>query len=216
MPLPLTVSCFNKIQMGFTYLVPAHLGSPGKRAVKRVCVYGPVTIEWWGVGVVICLERGADCLHMIKLMPLPSQNPTISCLIKTQNGFTCLVLVNPGCPVKRSLNGCLGWVSRAQTTLPIISANFSIGIPTMTVILTITEILDIHTMTKQLNWLNRSAQRLHIQTRKQIGLDLVSTMHGMEQGGMSRSTKNRSFRRRSTQPISWLGTEKKTKPNTTN
>jgi len=38
MPLPLTVSCFNKIQMGFTYLVPAHLGSPGKRAVKRVCV----------------------------------------------------------------------------------------------------------------------------------------------------------------------------------
>jgi len=24
--------------MGFTYLVPAHLGSPGKRAVKRVCV----------------------------------------------------------------------------------------------------------------------------------------------------------------------------------
>jgi len=38
MPLPLTVSCFNKIQMGFTYLVPADLGSPGKRAVKRVCV----------------------------------------------------------------------------------------------------------------------------------------------------------------------------------
>ena len=43
MPLPLTVSCFSKIQIGFTFLVPAHLGSPGKRAVKRararVCVY---------------------------------------------------------------------------------------------------------------------------------------------------------------------------------
>ena len=38
MPLPLTVSCFSKIQIGFTFLVPAHLGSPGKRAVKRVCV----------------------------------------------------------------------------------------------------------------------------------------------------------------------------------
>jgi len=38
MPLPLTVSCFNKIQIGFTFLVPADLGSPGKRAVKRVCV----------------------------------------------------------------------------------------------------------------------------------------------------------------------------------
>jgi len=35
MPLPLTVSCFSEIQIGFTFLVPAHLGSPGKRAVKR-------------------------------------------------------------------------------------------------------------------------------------------------------------------------------------
>ena len=38
MPLPLTVSCFNKIQIGSTFLVPAHPGSPGKRAIKRVCV----------------------------------------------------------------------------------------------------------------------------------------------------------------------------------
>jgi len=38
MPLALTVSCFSKIQIGFTFLVPAHLGSPGKRAIKRVCV----------------------------------------------------------------------------------------------------------------------------------------------------------------------------------
>ena len=39
MPLPLTVSCFSKIQIGFTFLVPAHPGSPGQRAVKRVCVW---------------------------------------------------------------------------------------------------------------------------------------------------------------------------------
>ena len=38
MPLSLTVSCFSKIQIGFTFLVPAHLGSPGKRAIKLVCV----------------------------------------------------------------------------------------------------------------------------------------------------------------------------------
>jgi len=31
MPLPLTVSCFSKIQIGFSFLVPAHPGSPGKR-----------------------------------------------------------------------------------------------------------------------------------------------------------------------------------------
>ena len=36
MPLPLTVSCFSKIQIGFTYLVPAHTGNRGQRAVKRV------------------------------------------------------------------------------------------------------------------------------------------------------------------------------------
>jgi len=34
MPLPLTVSCSSKIQIGFTFLVPAHLGGRGKRAVK--------------------------------------------------------------------------------------------------------------------------------------------------------------------------------------
>jgi len=38
MPLPLTVSCFSKIQIDFTFLVPAYLGSPGQRAVKRVFV----------------------------------------------------------------------------------------------------------------------------------------------------------------------------------
>jgi len=111
--LPLTVSCFSKIQIGFTFLVLAHPGSPGKRAIKQVCVcvmslhhccyYAyklqlliniallivcwvliscyfiiccafsevpsvvwhcclgarksnrPVKIEWWGVGVVLCI-----------------------------------------------------------------------------------------------------------------------------------------------------------------
>ena len=38
MPLSLTVSCFSKIQIGFAFLVSAYLGSPRKRAVKRVCV----------------------------------------------------------------------------------------------------------------------------------------------------------------------------------
>jgi len=45
MPLPLTVSCFSKIQIGFTFLVPAHPDSPGQRAVKRMCVR--VGGEWW-------------------------------------------------------------------------------------------------------------------------------------------------------------------------
>jgi len=44
MPLPVTVSCFSKIQIGFTFLVPAHPVSPGKRAVKRVCA----CYQLWG------------------------------------------------------------------------------------------------------------------------------------------------------------------------
>jgi len=38
MPLPLAVSCFSKIQIGFAFLVLAHAGSPRQRAVKRVFV----------------------------------------------------------------------------------------------------------------------------------------------------------------------------------
>ena len=43
MPLPLTVSCSSKIQIGFTFLVPAYPGYPGKEAVK-----------WLFVVVVMC------------------------------------------------------------------------------------------------------------------------------------------------------------------
>jgi len=51
MPLPLTVSCFNKIQIGFTFLVPAHPGSPGQRAVKRMCV----CVSNWAVVLFIVI-----------------------------------------------------------------------------------------------------------------------------------------------------------------
>jgi len=52
MPLLLTISCSSKIQIGFTFLVPAHPGSPGQRAVKRVCVC--VVVQWKG-----CLDWGS-------------------------------------------------------------------------------------------------------------------------------------------------------------
>ena len=45
MPLPLTVSCFSKIQTGFAFLVPAYLGSPGKGPLN-VCVCVCVTVRW--------------------------------------------------------------------------------------------------------------------------------------------------------------------------
>jgi len=37
MPLALTVSCFSKIQIGFTFLVPAQLGCPGKGPLNGCC-----------------------------------------------------------------------------------------------------------------------------------------------------------------------------------
>jgi len=64
MPLPLTVSYFSKIQIGFTFLVPADPGSPGKRAVKMsvfLCVCNLVQLRKAG-----CAERPvAMCAGLI-------------------------------------------------------------------------------------------------------------------------------------------------------
>ena len=58
-----------------------------------------VKTEWWGAGMVICLERGAD-LHMAQLMPL---TVTVSCSSKIQIGFTFLVPAHAGCPGKEAV-----------------------------------------------------------------------------------------------------------------
>ena len=64
MPLPLTVSCFIKIQIGFTFLEPAHPGSPGQGAVKWVCVHVCVEIGFIDTSQCHCCSsfwsRGAD------------------------------------------------------------------------------------------------------------------------------------------------------------
>jgi len=74
MPLPLTVSCFSKIPIGFTFLVPACPGSPGKRAGPlNGCVWywcrwpgcscgrvvGPYDVQWNGR----CQRRAVDQWH---------------------------------------------------------------------------------------------------------------------------------------------------------
>jgi len=81
----------------------------------------PVKTEWWGAGVVICLERGAD-LHI-----LPSwchcYSLTVSCLGKIQIGFTFLVPAHPGSPGKRAVKRvcvcvCVcGWARSRNDTL---------------------------------------------------------------------------------------------------
>ena len=55
--------------------------------------------EWWGAGMVICLERSAD-LRMAQLMPLPL---TVSCFSKILIGFTFLVPAHPGSLEQRAV-----------------------------------------------------------------------------------------------------------------
>jgi len=63
----------------------------GIRPVKKT--------EWWGAGVVVCLERNAD-LRMAQLMPLPL---TVSCFSKIQIGFIFLVLAHLGSPGQKAV-----------------------------------------------------------------------------------------------------------------
>jgi len=64
MPLPLTVSCSSKIQIGFTFLVPAHLGCPGQRAVKRVCVCVVLTNLFNLLYIINCLHKPVCWCHL--------------------------------------------------------------------------------------------------------------------------------------------------------
>jgi len=88
----------------------------------------PVKTEWWGAGMVICLERGAD-LRMAQLMPLP---PTVSCFSKIQIGFTFLVPAHLGSPGKRSVKrvcvvlcpvGCCIQGQVSPSVMPVVCAS---------------------------------------------------------------------------------------------
>ena len=114
MPLPLTVSCFTKIQVGFTFLVPAHLGSPGQRAAKWVCVCYRLILErvklltWTAtsttqVGTVscniVCSASPPASLHSSRYWVLPptslhtyihTQSPHLTADIQTHRHRTSL------------------------------------------------------------------------------------------------------------------------------
>jgi len=68
MPLPLTISCSSKSQIGFTGLVPAHLGSPGQRSVKCVCV------------CVCACVRACVCFKLVCIFTIISNLQLFSCL----------------------------------------------------------------------------------------------------------------------------------------
>ena len=63
-------------------------------------------LEWWGAGMVICLERGAD-LNMAQLMLLPL---TVSCFSKILIAFTFLVPAHPGSLGKSAIKRMCVWI----------------------------------------------------------------------------------------------------------
>jgi len=71
MPLPLTVSCTSKIQIGFTFLVLAYLSSPRKRAIKRVCVCVCVCVRAC-VRACVCV-RDPCCIIVPNFIKLKKQ-----------------------------------------------------------------------------------------------------------------------------------------------
>jgi len=78
----------------FIFLVPAHLGSPGKRAVKWIkWVCDKVTLHCWRAlrwkdFLQQLFPDNADCMHIVQLMPLHPKTPSFLASFKMQTGFT--------------------------------------------------------------------------------------------------------------------------------
>ena len=79
--------------------------------------------EWWGAGVVICLEWGAD-LHMAQLMSMPL---TVSCFSEIQTGFTFLLSAHLGSSGQRAFKRVCVRVSYSRYTA-IIKCNTSCSV----------------------------------------------------------------------------------------
>jgi len=110
MPLPLTVSCSSKIQIGFTFLVPAHLGSPGQRDVKRACVrvWSVVgyTLEIWNV-LINHLWKIFWWLLIGFWICMGSKLTVIHWLYKVDSySLTCITAVNTEFALLRCLSYC--------------------------------------------------------------------------------------------------------------
>jgi len=68
MPLPLTVSCFSKIQIGFTFLVPPHLGRETGECV-RCALYSFFSVDFNQVFraliSILCLILCLQCFDAV-------------------------------------------------------------------------------------------------------------------------------------------------------
>ena len=65
----------------------------------------PVKAGWWGVGIVICLQRGANDVHMVQQMPLTTNH---LCFSKIQNAL-CFWYQLIQVILEKLLNECCCW-----------------------------------------------------------------------------------------------------------
>jgi len=111
MPVPLTVSCFSKIRIGFTFLVPARSGSPGQRAVKWVCMCaermfraGPMARKSSGsVSCLMCTTRLGSCTFCSRLLESP--------------GIVFVKFPGPGVCCKNEFGGGKSWKCKCKVVL---------------------------------------------------------------------------------------------------
>jgi len=61
---------------------------------------------WFLSGVVICLKRGADCLHVVQLMPLHPQTPSSLASLKSRLVIPFWYQLTQVVLEKKLLNGC--------------------------------------------------------------------------------------------------------------
>ena len=81
MPLPLSACCFSKVQIRFTFLLPAHPDSPRQRAVKRVCVCAVRACACVCVCVCGLLNRLLNLVHIGFHVLFFSENIALDCTL---------------------------------------------------------------------------------------------------------------------------------------
>ena len=85
----------------------------------------PVKIKWWGVGVVICLEWAADCLHMVHLMPLHPQTPSSLASFKSRLVLPFRYWLTQVILERRPLNGCSSSSNMYNSWFGLLCVSFS-------------------------------------------------------------------------------------------
>ena len=110
MPLLLTVSCFSKIQIGFTFLVPAYLGSPGQGPLNGcVCVY-------------VCISFMCLHVHVDLIQPLSARNNKYCCCYQVLWRW-----LRPVTCHSRGSSPWSRWIGRAAGSTHVSSSTGSVG-----------------------------------------------------------------------------------------